>query len=289
MKTKPKKIKNFAVFVLTHKRPKKQLTLKTLDRLGYTGKTYLVVDDEDPTLKKYRKRYGGQVVTFNKKSYLGKFDLMTNDVRYNIVTYARNAVFDIAKKLGLDYMIVLDDDYTGFYLTVDSNGFYKNTQARNLDKLFKAHLKFLESSKIDVLAFAQAGDFIGGENGGWNRADLRPRRKAMNVFFFRTDNPITFNGTINEDSVMGVQVANEGKVVLTNCLVKMIQVVTQKAEGGLTDIYKDVGTYQKSFYTLMASPSSTKVMYQRATSRVHHFIVANNAYPCIVSEKYKKR
>ena len=37
---------NFVVFILTHKRPTKQLTLETLRKQGYTGRIYLVVDDD---------------------------------------------------------------------------------------------------------------------------------------------------------------------------------------------------------------------------------------------------
>ncbi len=280
--------KKYAVFILTHKRPDKQITISVLRKAGYTGKIYLVCDKDDPTLKEYKKTYGDDVKVFDKKKYLDKFDLMTNKVSFNVVTYARNAVYDIAKKLDLEYMVVMDDDYSVFYTSIDKNGFYKRTKITDMDKVFKVHFDFLRKSKIDVLAFAQGGDFVGGWNGNIVKSDFTPRRKAMNAFFLRVDNPIQFNGLINEDSTMGVEVAARGGVVLTNCLIQLEQTPTQKAEGGLTDIYKDLGTYQKSFYTLLMSPSSTKVMYQKAVGRVHHFIKSDNAYPCIVRESLKK-
>ncbi|EFI4081186.1 TPA: hypothetical protein J5F60_004390 [Escherichia coli] len=40
---------DFCVFILTHGRPDKVLTYRTLRRAGYTGKIFIVVDDEDKT------------------------------------------------------------------------------------------------------------------------------------------------------------------------------------------------------------------------------------------------
>lgn len=40
---------DFCAFILTHGRPGKVLTYRTLRRAGYTGKIFIVVDDEDKT------------------------------------------------------------------------------------------------------------------------------------------------------------------------------------------------------------------------------------------------
>ena len=48
---------NFAIFILTHGRPEKQLTLETLRKQGYTGKIYLLVDDIDDTVEELRNNY----------------------------------------------------------------------------------------------------------------------------------------------------------------------------------------------------------------------------------------
>ncbi|MCK2620993.1 hypothetical protein MZE52_22450, partial [Escherichia coli] len=40
---------DFCAFILTHGRPDKVLTYRTLRRAGYTGKIFIVVDDEDKT------------------------------------------------------------------------------------------------------------------------------------------------------------------------------------------------------------------------------------------------
>ena len=38
---------DFAVFILSHGRANNLITLKTLDKIGYTGKTYIIIDNED--------------------------------------------------------------------------------------------------------------------------------------------------------------------------------------------------------------------------------------------------
>lgn len=280
--------KKFAIFILTHKRPDRQITIRTLRKSGYTGKIFLLCDDKDPTLDKYKEKYGDAVKTFSKKKARKSFDLMTNAPKFNAVVYARNAVYDVAKSMGLDYIVVMDDDYSVFQFSIDRTGFYKRSKVKDMDAVIRAHLRFLSRAKLSTLAFAQGGDFVGGWNGTITKTNFRPLRKAMNVFFFDVNRPVQFNGVINEDSTMGVQVAARGGVVITNCLLQLEQTTTQAADGGLTEIYKDDGTYQKSFYTLMASPSSTRVMYQRAVGRVHHFINGDLAYPKIISAEHKK-
>ena len=46
---------DFCAFILTHGRPDKVYTIKSLRDSGYTGKVFLVVDDKDKTLPEYKK------------------------------------------------------------------------------------------------------------------------------------------------------------------------------------------------------------------------------------------
>ena len=58
---------NFAVFILTHGRANNVRTYKTLRAQGYTGKIYLMVDDEDSQVEEYKKLYKDQVVVFSNR------------------------------------------------------------------------------------------------------------------------------------------------------------------------------------------------------------------------------
>ncbi len=66
---------NFAVFILTHGRPDNVITMETLKRSGYSGRTYLVIDNEDSTADEYRKKFGAEnVIEFDKKAISETFD-----------------------------------------------------------------------------------------------------------------------------------------------------------------------------------------------------------------------
>lgn len=47
-----------AIFILSHGRPDKVYTLKTLERTGYSGKWYLILDNEDSTIDQYVANFG---------------------------------------------------------------------------------------------------------------------------------------------------------------------------------------------------------------------------------------
>lgn len=61
----------------------------------------------------YKRIYGkDNVYVFNKEEAMEQCDTMDNFEKHNIVLYARNKCWEIAKELGYKYFLVLDDDYT---------------------------------------------------------------------------------------------------------------------------------------------------------------------------------
>ena len=81
-------------------RPDNVPTYTTLKESGYTGKIYIICDDEDTTISHYKSIFGDtNVKVFKKDDYLDKFDLMNNEIYKKCAVYARNACFDIAKEL----------------------------------------------------------------------------------------------------------------------------------------------------------------------------------------------
>ncbi len=68
----------FCAFILTHGRPDKVLTYRTLRRAGYTGKIFIVVDDEDKTRHQYMAEFGEQVLVFSKADIASRFDEADN-------------------------------------------------------------------------------------------------------------------------------------------------------------------------------------------------------------------
>ena len=76
-------MEEFVVFILCHGRPNDVLTWETLNRHGYTGKKYIVCDDEDKTLDGYINKFGKEnVLIFNKEEVKKQFDTMDLEKKY---------------------------------------------------------------------------------------------------------------------------------------------------------------------------------------------------------------
>lgn len=280
---------DFAVFILSHGRPDNVITLDTLKKANYTGKWYIIIDNEDKTADKYYKKYGDNVIMFDKVGISKRFDAADLSQERRTVVYARNACFEIADKLGLTYFLELDDDYDGLgYRKEDkSKGVLTQKPVKQADRLFELMIDFLEKSNALTVAFGQGGDYIGGLNGGLYKSQIK--RKAMNTFFCTAKRPFKFVGRINEDVNTYVLYGGRGHLFLTIRDVMIHQLETQSNKGGMTDVYLDSGTYLKSFYTVMMCPSCVKVSRMgNVQMRIHHIVDWNRAVPKIINERYKK-
>tara|TARA_R100000278_G_C5469804_1_gene164040 strand:- start:643 stop:1491 length:849 start_codon:yes stop_codon:yes gene_type:complete len=279
----------FIILIISYGRADNLKTLKTLEKYGYKGDYRIVCSDDDKTLDLYKKNFGDKVVVFNKEKIKEKFDIGDNIDDYRVAVFARNALWNIAKDLGYKYFIELDDDYSSFNYRVNSEGRYqtKKTKIKDINWMFEVLFKFFKKIDAKTLCIAQAGDFIGGESCSVFKKGLA--RKAMNFFICKTDNPFNFLGRINEDVTTYVNLGNKGDLFFTVCELSLTQELTQTNEGGFTDVYKNEGTYVKSFYSVMYNPSSVKVGLMGAKNmRLHHKINWNKSVPKILDEKYKK-
>ena len=276
---------NFAVIIPTHGRYDRVYTENSLRRSGYTGLIYLLCDEGDKQIDAYRERYGDRVLVFSKDSYAGKFDKMDNFGNKACVVYARNAMWDVAKSAGLKFFAVADDDYQAFEYRIKPNGGYYAKKVKNADDLFCAYIKFIQESGVDTICFAQGGDFIGGAENTAVRDGFKVSRKMMNLYFFDVDKPIEFKGTINEDLTSSVTHGATGGKIITSRMNSIVQKETQTNAGGLTEIYLNLGTYVKSFYSVIAAPSCIKVASMGDSSlRLHHSVTWKNAVPKIIRE-----
>jgi len=286
--------RKLGVFILSHGRPNNVKTYSSLRRCGYTGPIYILVDDEDSSREQYIENYGDQVIVFNKREAASITDAGDNFGKRNSVVFARNQNFEVARQIGLTHFWQLDDDYSDFGWTTDNKDKYITGPERatsSLDAILDSLSDFLDASNAYSLAFAQGGDMFGGADGTVVKKIREGRfmRKVMNSFLCRTDRPFKFFGRINEDVNMYVTEGRRGKLFITIPRLRLWQQQTQSNEGGLTDIYLDLGTYVKSFYSVLYSPSCVKVNEMgTAHRRIHHQVRWRNAIPQILDEKHRK-
>jgi len=282
---------DFCAFILTHGRPDRVHTFKTLQRAGYTGKVFIVIDDEDKTENEYRARFGERVLQFSKEEISKTFDEGDNFEDRRTITYARNACFGLAIKAGFKYFIQLDDDYnSGFYLRFNSQLKYGNTHriTGSIDAIFEAMLHFYIASGAATICFSQGGDHIGGGEG----TSPRLTRKAMNSFICSTDRPFQFRGRFNEDVNTYTTLGRQGRLFFTVMQAQVNQLATQSNAGGISDLYAKFGTYVKSATTVCHCPSCVKVGVlgdnRSPHDRIHHKINWHHCAPKILREEWKK-
>jgi hypothetical protein len=287
---------DFATFILTHGRADNVLTYKSLKKNGYTGPIYLLVDDKDKQIDKYIDNYGDEVVVFSKDKAVAMTDACDNYQRHNSVVFARNYNFVVAKELGIKYFWQLDDDYTEFRWAFGTNREYVTAAHKfklfDLDSVLDACVDFLVASNATSVAFAQGGDFIGGAASAvgkhWSQHGWFSR-KAMNSFLFDADRPVTFRGRVNDDVNLYVECGRRGELFVTIPQLRVMQPETQKNSGGCTDIYLEMGTYIKSFYSVLVAPSCVKIATMGVTHRrIHHAVQWKYACPKILHQKYRK-
>ena len=283
---------DFCAFILTHGRPDRVYTYENLKRSGYTGKVFIVIDDEDKTADEYRKRFGDIVLTFSKREVAKTFDEADNFNDRRAIVYARNACFDLARQVECTHFIELDDDYnSGFYLRFNASLEYGNTpRIKDLDSVLCALLDFYKATPIHSIAMSQGGDHIGGNSAGSQVPRLK--RKAMNSFICSTERQFQFQGRVNEDVNTYTEGTRRGLLFFTTMHAQVNQLATQSNSGGMTDLYLDSGTYVKSFYSVMYAPSCVCVGTlgdnRNPHYRLHHNIDWRRTAPLILRESYRK-
>lgn len=283
--------KDFVVFILTHGRVDNQYTYRSLCEQGYTGRCVFVLDNEDGQVEEYKRRYGADnCYVFDKLAMSKRIDEVFRGDR-RVIVYARNACFDAARDLGYKYFIELDDDYTSFVWRFDAECAYtpKTPKIKNLDVVFESMLRYYINTPLTSLAMAQGGDFIGGSSNQMLRS-IGTKRKAMNSFICSVDRPFEFKGRINEDVNAYTQLTSVSKIFLTIVQCNLQQKITQSNGGGMTDVYRDSGTYVKSFSSVIVFPSGVKVtLLNSHHKRIHHNVYWEHTAPKILQEKWRKK
>lgn len=281
---------DFAVFILSHGRADNVKTIKALHKSCYDGKIYIIIDDEDESEEEYRKNYGDMVIQFCKKDAAKNTDAGINTGQRNAVVFARNECWNIAKKLGISWFLVLDDDYSEFGYRFNDLLEYKAKKILGIEPIIDELIEYMENTPFVTIAIGQTGDFIGGKTNKRFAGKITATRKAMNWFLCNVNREFSFPGMINEDATAYTYWQLRGVPFLTTFQIILQQAPTQQQKGGLTDIYLDSGTYVKSFYSVMYSPSCVSIREMgNKEKRIHHQIHWNNCAPKIIPEEHKKR
>ena len=279
-----KKMNKFGIFILTYKRPNKQLTLEALKKQGYTGKVYLIVDNTDDTIQELIDNYQNrcdEIIVFDKEKYYKYTDTVDNFHNLKSVVYARNASFDIAKRLGLDYFMTIDDDIKQFNYRIVKDNKLISRKIKRLDDVIIANLNFFKNNKVDVLGFADSSLYFGGING--QRYSERLPREAYQCMMFKTDKKINYKGTMCEDLNTTLEYGKQGTIFFNNMLICFNAPKRSTNDGGLKDLYDNNSLYVRNFYSLIVNPSVVKLLPNGKTKNK-----IKDTLPKIINQRWKK-
>ncbi|MDO4648575.1 MAG: hypothetical protein Q4B26_07980 [Eubacteriales bacterium] len=187
------------VFIITHARANEQLTLNMLRKTQYSGKIFLVVDDQDPELELYKEKYKDMVLVFSKEQYWKTTDTFTNQKNLKGAVYARNACADLAREKGFKYFFTLDDDLQSLMYKIPEMTRKKliTKRVKRSERIIDGIVEWLEKAEqIKAIALPTDGRFMGGVNN-----DVLNGIKYNIVKFccYRTDSPYRYKSIVYED------------------------------------------------------------------------------------------
>ena len=277
---------DFGVIIISHGRPHCS-TYEKLRGMGYTGKIYVVADDEDKTIDEYREVYGDDLHVFHK---VDDFDTADNfDGPKTVGVYARNECIKVAREKGLKFYAEMDDDLKSLVGRYEKDGILASYKIKDIDAVFEAICHYMEEAPVDCVGFSNAGDFIGGKENVEKKAI---DHRIYNVFILRTDYPIKWHSRHADDTITTVEGLRNGRQYMK---LRNIQAAFDvwsgkngsKKGGGSISTYDALGSYRLWIYGIIHYPDCIRL---KMTSN-HEFdygIREVNLCPKLVSSRLQK-
>lgn len=278
--------KDFAVFILTHGRPHNQDTLQTLQRAGYKGKIYLVVDDLDDTLDEYKSLYDN-VLVFDKMKYVNEAETGLSQPYIKFALFARNAIEDMARDMGLSYFVMADDDLIKFRIRYPDGDKLRSLVIDDMDKLLETYIDFMEESNVATTCFASHLNFIGGVK-TIPDADSPKLRMCFNFYLRSVKYEVKWLSNICHDRITSIVFGRKGQIWLQ---VPFVQYDMRELyginNGGNSDTYRKISDFHRSFFPVVFLPDCN---YSSFWNRSGKWVTSISDYdsicPKIVSSSY---
>lgn len=272
-----------AIFICTHGRQDKQITLKALRDAGYTGLIVLVTDDEDKSdyfsfIQNLHDGYLWHHV-FNKQKIIDSTNTTNFPPNRKTILYAKNACEQYAKQFSLDCFAICDDDIPGFRYRYIENGSCKSQKiTKNMDKIIQSYMEFVVDSDITATSFGMAQFYFAGEN------CFSSKWRVPYTFVFRnTKYRVDWVSDYGEDITTAIECANQGKFMIASPHVQMNLSPMGVGEGGMVELHKD--TFRLSEYGHVWHPVSEQIRYYK--DHWMSTIKRDNAFPMLISSKFK--
>lgn len=279
---------DFAIFILTHGRPYNQRTLEALANSGYTGEYYLVIDNLDTAREDYYRLYGNRVLEFDKTEYVKKTDTGLTNPWINFAVFARNAIEDIAKKLGFRFFGMFDDDLLKFRFRYFENDMLLSLPVVNLDKVISSYLEFMETANIACSCFGVSNNFIGGKkNVKLYTPSSNSFRLCFNSYIRNAKFDVSWAPNMCEDRITSIFHNMRGQVWQQLLFVQVdMAPLYGEIDGGNSFVYRSLDDFTKVFFPVVTNPGSNCICEwkNRFITQVKDDAICGK----IVSGRYKK-
>lgn len=275
------------LFIPSYRRADNLKTLKLAKKYNWAPeRIWVFIDSEAEDKAEYEEtcsRYGCHLVVFNIEEARERYDYIFSPSKARrSVGQARNMFQDFAKKNGIDFYIVQDDDSVGLETKPQmtgktSLGAHRTTQGE-LFNTVKAIEAMMRKRHIGLFGLSQTGD-------AFAVTTKLMRWKVMNFSFYLL--PYIYRGERgeqDEDTAMYVGLLNEG--YFTGSMASGIvlsQTPSATGKGGLTELYQTNKLLQKSLICAIQFPSAIHGEKQVMNGgRLHHRIEYRYLRPCIL-------
>jgi len=271
------------IFIPSYHRPNNLKTVKYFLKLGWDSRNiHVFIDDEADDADQYRA-YCGEVGVnlhvFDMAEARSRFDYVHRpSLSRRSAGQARNMFYDFAKKMGIEFYMVQDDDTMGY--EIKRFGKYKRMAVfSDVFNNFEAVKDFMYRRRIGLFGISQTGDFIGGENTKLLRNKVMNTTFVLTKYIYRGE-----RGVQDDDTSQFVGIMNEG--LFTGSLgdgLCLKQTISAAATGGLTDLYNECKLLNKALITVIQFPSAIVAEKQSQNGgRIHHRIDIKSLYPKLI-------
>lgn len=287
---------DFAIFICTHGRPNKQLTLDALLKAGYTGKWYLVLDDTDETIQQYVDNYDvDHILIFDKNHYINSVRTSMSQPYYKCILYAKCAVEDIAVDMKLNCFVVCDDDITDFSIRFPEKDKLRRYSRFNIDEVFNAYAEFMLDADVTIMGIGHGGVYFSGAKlfEPKNLTEIINRGMPYNFIFRNTNNSVSWTSAYGEDDITNNANSIVGKKVFLMPFIHFGIVPSGNcSDGGMQEVYVNVSGFKLMFFIFMHYPTSVRVMLKSGRTQGFNWWgtkrFRENVCPRIISQSYRR-
>lgn len=263
------------IFIPSYHRPTNLMTCRYFKKLGYDmSKLTVFIDNETDDIAEYRKackEYGCNLFIFDMSEARRRYDYVHRPAKSRrSAGQARNMFHDYAKRHGIDFFCVIDDDTSCYQVRVMGwNNYRRTATLEDLLWMFEETEQYMRQRHIGVFAWSQTGDFFNPCNINWYR------KKVMNTTFYL--HPYIYRGERgygDDDTSQFVGILNQGLFTGSygiGCVLLQVQSATQA--GGLTDLYNETKLLSKAILCPIQYPTGVHGERQVMNgNRLHHKI-----------------